>query len=149
MAAVSIHSHFGAQEHKLCHCFHCFPISLLWSGWTKMPWSLFFECWVFKQLFHSPLSPSSRGSLVPLTFCHNSGIIWIFEVIDVSPGNLDFNLWVIQLAFHMMYSAYKLNKQGDNIQPWRTSFPIWNQSIVSCKVLTVLPDLHASFSGGR
>ena len=28
-----------------------------------------------------------------------------------------------------MYSAYKLNKQGDNIQPWRTSFSIWNQSI--------------------
>ena len=23
-----------------------------------------------------------------------------------------------------MYSAYKLNKQGDNIQPWRTPFPI-------------------------
>ena len=29
------------------------------------------------------------------------------------------------LAFHMMYSAYKLNMQGDNIQPWRTPFPIW------------------------
>ena len=27
-------------------------------------------------------------------------------------------------AFHMMYSAYKLNKQGDNIQPWHTPFPI-------------------------
>ena len=26
-----------------------------------------------------------------------------------------------------MYSACKLNKQGDNIQPWRTPFPIWNQ----------------------
>ena len=24
------------------------------------------------------------------------------------------------LAFHMMYSAYKLNKQSDNTQPWRT-----------------------------
>ena len=24
----------------------------------------------------------------------------------------------------MMYSAYKLNKQGDNIQPWGTPFPI-------------------------
>ena len=24
-----------------------------------------------------------------------------------------------------MYSAYKLNKQDDNIQPWRTPFPIW------------------------
>ena len=36
-----------------------------------------------------------------------------------------------------MYSAYKLNKQGDNIQPWHTPFPIWNQSIVPCQVLTV------------
>ena len=25
-------------------------------------------------------------------------------------------------AFLMMYSAYKLNKQGDNIQPWHKSF---------------------------
>ena len=39
--------------------------------------------------------------------------------------------------FLMMYSAYKLNKQGDNIQPWRTPFPIWNQSVVPCLVLTV------------
>ena len=36
-----------------------------------------------------------------------------------------------------MYSAQKLNKQGDSIQPWRTSFPIWNQSVVPCPVLTV------------
>ena len=41
------------------------------------------------------------------------------------------------LAFHMMYSAYKLNKQGDNIQPWCTPFLIWNQSVVPCLVLTV------------
>ena len=27
-----------------------------------------------------------------------------------------------------MYSSYKLNKQGDNIQPSHTPFPIWNQS---------------------
>ena len=36
-----------------------------------------------------------------------------------------------------MYSAYKLNKQGDNIQPWLTPFLIWNQSVVPCPVLTV------------
>ena len=30
-------------------------------------------------------------------------------------------------AFLMMYSTYKLNKQSDNIQPWGTPFPIWNQ----------------------
>ena len=32
------------------------------------------------------------------------------------------------LAFPMMYSTYKLNKQGDNIQPWHAPFPrrvIW------------------------
>ena len=38
-------------------------------------------------------------------------------------------------AFLMMYFAYKLNKQGDNIQPWCTPFPIWNQSVVPCPVL--------------
>ena len=42
-----------------------------------------------------------------------------------------------RLVFHMMYSTYKLNKQGDNIQPWHTPFPIWNQSVVPCLVLTV------------
>ena len=40
-------------------------------------------------------------------------------------------------AFLMMHSAYNLNKQGYNIQPWRTPFPIWNQSVVPCPVLTV------------
>ena len=40
-------------------------------------------------------------------------------------------------AFFMMYSAYKLNEQGDNIQPWHTPFPIWNQSVVPCPGLTV------------
>ena len=30
-------------------------------------------------------------------------------------------------AFLLMYSAYKLNKQGDNMQPWHTLCPIWTQ----------------------
>ena len=37
----------------------------------------------------------------------------------------------------MTYSAYKINKQGDNTQPWCTPFAIWNQSVVPCPVLTV------------
>ena len=40
-------------------------------------------------------------------------------------------------AFLMMYSAYKLNKQGDNIQPWRTPFLTSNQSVFPCPVLTL------------
>ena len=35
-----------------------------------------------------------------------------------------------------MCSAYKLNKQRDNIQPWCTPCPVWNQSVVPCLVLT-------------
>ena len=37
-----------------------------------------------------------------------------------------------------MYSAYKLNKQGDNIQLWHTLLQVWNQSVVPCPVLTVV-----------
>ena len=48
-------------------------------------------------------------------------------------------------AFHMIYSAYNLNKQGDNIQ----LFPIWDQSVVPRPVLTAVLDLHTDFSGGR
>ena len=42
-----------------------------------------------------------------------------------------------RLVFCMIYSAYKLNKQGDDIQPWHTPFPVLNQSIVPCPILTV------------
>ena len=52
-------------------------------------------------------------------------------------------------AFHKMYSAYKLNKQGDNIQPWHTPFLISNQSVVPCLVLTVASWPAYGFSGGR
>ena len=31
MTAVTVHSDFGAQESKICHCFHFFPFDLPWS----------------------------------------------------------------------------------------------------------------------
>ena len=37
-------------------------------GWDQMPWSSFSECWALSQHFHSPLSLSSRGSLVLFHF---------------------------------------------------------------------------------
>ena len=33
-AAVTIHSDLGAQENKVCHCSHCFPIYLPSSDGT-------------------------------------------------------------------------------------------------------------------
>ena len=38
-----------------------------------------------------------------------------------------------------------LNKQDDNIQPWCTSFPIWNYTIVPCPILTVASCLASRF----
>ena len=61
----------------------------------------------------------------------------ISEVIDVFPAILIPACASSSLAFLMMYSAYKLNKQGNNIRPRYTPFPIWKQSVVPCPVLTV------------
>ena len=98
---------------------------------------LVFWMWALSQLFHSPLSLSLRASLVlhflpwGLYHLHVWGY-WYFS----------WQSW-FQLVLHpahqflIMYSAYKLNKQGDNTQPWRTFFPVWNQSVVPHPLLTV------------
>ena len=57
-----------SKKIKVCHCFHWFPIYLPWSDRTGCHDVKFSECWVLSQLFHSPLSLSSRGSLVLLRF---------------------------------------------------------------------------------
>ena len=66
--------------------------------------------------------------------------------------NVSAVLWLLQPSsspvFLMMYSAYKLNKKGDYIQPRHTPFPIWNQSVIPCPLLMLLLDLHTDFSGG-
>ena len=42
--------------------FPLFPHLFAMKWWDWMPWSLFFEYWILSQLFHSPLSLSSRDS---------------------------------------------------------------------------------------
>ena len=100
-------------------------ILVFWMLSFKPTFSLCFFTFI-KRLFSSSLLSAIKG-----------GVICIYEVIDISPGNLDSSLSSSIPAFLMMYSAYKLNKQGDNIQPWHTPFPIWSQSVVPCPVLTV------------
>ena len=65
---------FRAPKRKVCHCLYFFPIYLPWTDGTRCH-DLSFLNVVLSQLFHSPLSSSSRGSLVPLHFllwgwCH-------------------------------------------------------------------------------
>ena len=78
-----------------------------------------------KRLFSSLLS-----AIRVVSFAYLRLLIFLLAVLTppcASPNT----------AFLMMYSAYKLSTQGDNIQPWCTSFLIWNQSVVPCLVLTV------------
>ena len=131
MAAVTIGSDFGAQENKVCHCFHCFLIYLTWSDGIFVFWML-----SFKPGFHSPLtfikrlfSSSSLSAISVVLSAYLRLLIFLPAILIPACASPI-------LAFHMMHSAYKLNKQGDDILPWRIPFPIWNQSIVPCPVLT-------------
>ena len=79
---------------------------------------------LIKRLFSS----SSLSAIRVLSYVYLRLLIFLLEILIPAcacPG------------FHMMYSAYKLNKQDDNIQPWRTPFPNRNHSVVPCPVLTV------------
>ena len=37
VAAVTVHSDFGAQENKICHCFPLFPLLFVMKQWDQMP----------------------------------------------------------------------------------------------------------------
>ena len=137
MAALTICSDFGAQKKKVSHCFHCFPIYLLWSDGTRCH-DLSFWMFSFKPTFSlssftfiKRIFSSFSLSAIRVMSCAYLRLLIFLPAILIpacassSPESL------------MMYSAYKLNKQGDNIQPWRTPFPIWKQSVVLCPVLTV------------
>ena len=95
-----------------------------------MPWSSFSECWVLTQPFHSPLSPSSRDSLVSLLSAIRVVSSAYLRLLILLPAILISACDSSSLGFHMMYPAYKLNKHGDNIQSWHTLFP--NSEPVCC-----------------
>ena len=105
--------------------------------WDWMPCSSFFECWVklafslsfftlIKRLFSSSLLYALRVV---------SSAYWVFLIFLKA---IFIPSWASSSpTFCRMYSACKLNKQGDNMHSWHTLFPIWNQFVVPCLVVTV------------
>ena len=79
MAAVNICRDLGAQKNKVCHCFHSFTIYLPQSDGTRCHDLSFLNNWVLSQLFHSPLSLSSRGSF-SLFVLAAAKLSWCFEL---------------------------------------------------------------------
>ena len=137
MTAVTICSDFGALQNKVSHYFQHFPI--------YFPWSDGIRCiiWVFWMLSFKPAFSLSSFTFIKSLFSSSS--LSAIRVVSSAyvrlliffPGILIPACASSSPGFLMMYSAYKLNKQGGSIQPWHTPFPIWKQSVVPCLVLTV------------
>ena len=137
MAAVTICTDFGAPQNKVWHCFHCFPI---YFHEVMGPDAMMLVFWMlsFKPTF-------SLSTFTFITRLFSSSSLSAIRVVSSAylrlliflPATLIPAYASSSPAFLMMYAVYKLNKHGDSIQPWYTPFPIWNQSVVSCPVLTV------------
>ena len=145
IASVTIYSDFGAptpQKKKsftvsivslsICHEVMGLDAMILvfWMLSFKLTFSVFSFTFI-KRLFSSLLLSSIRM----VSSAYLRLLIFLLAIsIPVYASS--------SLAFHMMYSAYKLNKQGDTIQPWHTPFPIWNQccsmSISNCCFLNCI-----------
>ena len=136
MAAVTIRSDFRAQKENLSPLLlSSLLFAMMW--WDQMPWSSFFKCWVLSQLSLSSFTLIKRlfssSSLSAIRVLSSAYLRWLIFFLAILIPAYESST----LAFCMMYSSYNLNKQGDNIQPCHTPFPILNQSVVLCKVLTV------------
>ena len=117
--------------------FPLFPHYLPWSDKTRCHDLSFlnveFQASFFTLLFHLHQEALLSSSLSASRVVSSAYLkLLIFLVAILIPAQASSSP-----TFHLMYSAYKLNKQGDNIQPWRTPFPIWNQSVVPCPLLTI------------
>ena len=146
MTAVTVHSEFGSQENKICRCFHFSPfifhevmglepmILVFWMLSFKLAFSFSYFTFI-KRLFSS----SSLSAIRVISSAYLKLLIFLLAILIPACDSSS-------LAFHMMYSAYKLNKQSANIQPCLTLFPILNLSVL-CLVLTVIFNLHTDTSG--
>ena len=134
MAEITIYSDSGAPKNKVSHCFHCFPIYL---HEVVGPDALMLVCWM---LSFKP--PFSFFSFTLIKSLYSFSSLSVIEVVSSAYLRLLIFLPAIliptcdsaSLAFHMVYSVYKLNNQGYNIQPWCSPFPIF---VVSSAILTV------------
>ena len=113
MTAVTICSDFGAKENKVCHCL---PTYLPWSDGTRRH-----DLKVFWMLSFKPAFSLSSFSFIKRLF--SSSFFSSIRVMSLAYLKLLIFLLAIlipacaspSLAFLMIYSAFKLTKQGDYI----------------------------------
>ena len=135
MSAVTIFSDFGSQEKKTVTS-STFPASICHEVMGPDAMILVFLILSFKPAFSlfsfTLIKRFFCSSLLPAIRMVSSAYLKLIFVLAILIPAHDSSC----LAFHVMYSECKLNKQGNNIQPC-THFPNLNQSIAHCLVLTI------------
>ena len=134
---------WSTSPKKVSHCFHCSPsishevmgpdamIFVFWMLSFKPTFSLSSLTFI-KRLF----SPSSLSAIRVVSSAYLRLLRFLPTVLILACASSS-------PAFRTMYSVYKLSKQGDSMyyhisrSTLMYSFPIWNQSVVPCQVLTV------------
>ena len=125
---------FGAQEKKICNCFHFFTKYFPWSDGIRCCDLSFFNvkpAFSFSSIIKRLFRFSSLSVMRVVSFKYLRFLIFLLAILIPACDSSS-------LEFHMAYSACKLNKQGDNIQHSHTPFPILNQSVVPRLGLTVI-----------
>ena len=148
MAAVIIHSDFGAQENEICNCFHFFPIYLPWSDGTRCPDpnllilrfkpAILLSFFTFKRLF-------SSFSLLPLMWYHlHIWGCWYFFLKSW------FQL-VLHPAWHFSWCTLHISYINKVTMYSLDVFLslIGTSLLFHVQVLLLLLDLHTGFSGVR
>ena len=135
MAAVTICIDFGAQKNEVWHCSHIFPIYLTQSDGIDamifIYWMLSFKLVKNSFTFIKRFFSSSSLSAIKVVSSAYLRLLMVLPSILIPAHNSS------SLAFLMMCSASKLNKQGHNRQPCCTPFSILIESVVPYRVLAV------------
>jgi len=149
MAAVTISSDFGAQEEEICHCFHFSP-SICHTVMGPNAMILAFLIFSLKRaLSLFPLTPikrlfssSSHSAIRVVSFTYLRLFIFLAPILILacnssSPASL------------MVYSVYRLNKQGDSRQPCSTLSRSWTTQLFHIEFCCFLTCIQVSQETGK
>jgi len=140
---------FWSPRKSSLSLFPLFPHLFAMKWWGQMTGTSFLEYLVLSQI------SLSSFTFIKGLFCSSLSAIRVvlsayLRLFTFLPAILVQACASSSPAFHVMYTAYKLNKQGDTIQSWHTPLPIWNHLCsVTSSNCCFLPCIQTSQEAGK